>query len=263
MNDGVEITPVPFSSSGGNGRSFGTYVFVLVILGLLGTVGYLMSELNSRRYRIVTEDHHMVVQRGRFLPYGFEHFVPHDDALKAVYAPIPIPTENSDSIPTSNIYDDRADVDRTLFTLMAGWAHQALAHDNPEALQEANGYVERSERLPGLSEEQRKELRILRGDVSYSKGRAMLVELKNLLIQTRNAFQLSVEMGTSRASDAQYWIKNINDRFGLFIDHHDPAASTSISQENTAPGMEKTELPTETSPHVQTHHDLSPPAMAP
>ena len=76
---------------GAIGRFLTTTLVVVLILGLLGAVGYLLSDLNHRRYRINVRDGHMWVERGLFLPLGYVAYAPETPALKDAYAPIAVP----------------------------------------------------------------------------------------------------------------------------------------------------------------------------
>ena len=47
-----------------------------IIIGLGGVVIYLLSDINSRHYRLQTAGSTLVVERGRNMPFGFEPYVP-------------------------------------------------------------------------------------------------------------------------------------------------------------------------------------------
>ena len=83
-------TPAP-SKTTGFFKSLGTWLMILVMLGLSGAVLYLMSDLNRRTYKLAQVGDTMVVQKGRFMPTGFENYQPEETRLRQAYAPIQIP----------------------------------------------------------------------------------------------------------------------------------------------------------------------------
>jgi hypothetical protein len=191
-------------------RAFTVLLVVVLFVGLAGAVVYLLSDINSRRYRVVEKSDQLVVERGRFLPFGFEPFVPTEDPLARAYAPIPLPPATS--LPPSQVYEDRGEVDRLLFSLLAGWARAALGADDRATFDRASRYIARSELLPGVSEEQRVELRTLRADLAYKHGRILVDDSMKMLAEAKRAFELSLRLGTSRPTDAAAQIGNIERR---------------------------------------------------
>ncbi|HET9158923.1 MAG TPA: hypothetical protein VFN91_19775 [Myxococcaceae bacterium] len=69
------------------GRAFTRLVVTLVVLGLLGAVGFLLSQLNARTFTLQVQDGKLLVMKGRMLPVGAEPYRPSDPALAAAYGP--------------------------------------------------------------------------------------------------------------------------------------------------------------------------------
>jgi hypothetical protein len=196
--------------AGGVGGIFRGLLIAVLVCGLLAVVVYLMSEINHRKYRLSPRGDVLVVERGMFLPLGFAEFVPDAPALQDAYAVVPLPP--GQLVTRSEVFDDRTDMDRQLFALLAGWARQRLDDPDPDMFGLAVTYISRCELLPGLSEEQRSELRVLRGNLAYRNGHYLLREAQQRLQQALAEFRLSVALGTSRASDASEWIAEIERR---------------------------------------------------
>lgn len=198
--------------AGGIGRVFAGILAVLVILALGGLVVYLLSDINSRRYRLNSVAGELVVEKGRFFPVGFERFTPRAKALAEAYAPVPMP--EGEYLGQPEVYEDRADLDRALFSLLAGWARNGLQANNAEALGQAAKYIDRCDLLPGLSEQQRQDLRTLRADLAYKHARHLVWRMEEMLHEALAEFRLAKELGTSRPTDADLWIKELESRVG-------------------------------------------------
>jgi len=198
--------------AGGIGRIFATLMAVILIIALAGAVGYLLSDINHRRYRLHAAAGRLLIERGRFLPFGFEPFVPKAATLAEAYAPVTLPAHKKDNPPAPEIFDDRADVDRALFAMLAGWARQGMALNDGAALRSAASYIERSQLLPGLSEQQRVDLKTLRADLAYRTGKTLLTEMVDTLRQAYREFELSERLGPSRPTDAQGWMQDIEEK---------------------------------------------------
>lgn len=195
---------------GGFLRSFGFVVVTLIALGLAAVVGYLLSEINHRRYRLAAHEGQLVVERGRMLPFGFEPFVPASSDLRAAYAPVALPT--GETFGHSEVFEDRADVDRALFAVLAGWVRERLQGSDPEGFTLATELVRRCELLPSLSEEQRAELRTLRADLAFRHGRQLLTDIAAQLGKALEEFKLALQLGTSRQGEARQWIDELERR---------------------------------------------------
>ncbi|MEE8409527.1 MAG: hypothetical protein V3T05_07975 [Myxococcota bacterium] len=229
------------SEAGSAGRAFTVVLSLLAILGLGGAVVYLLSDINHRHYRLGTVEHTLVVERGRMLPIGFKTFEPKAADLVAAYAPIAIPP--GESLGRSEIFEDRADVDRALFSLLASWARERFNSTKPGAFELAAGYVRRCELLPGLSEEQRIELRSMRADIAYKNGRRMLGDVVERLKKARAEFVLAKELGTSRPNDVDMWIADVDRRIRDYHDGLNPMPSDSGSPSPNPDNPEQPGLP--------------------
>lgn len=197
--------------AGSIARTFGLVLVGLVVAALIGVVLYLLSEINRGRYRLAeNEKHELIVQRGAYLPMGFTQFQPEAKDLEECYAPVPIP--EGQGVNTAEVFEDRADLDRALFAVLAGWCRTLLESPAEEDFELARSYVARAELLPGLSEEQRLELRSLRADTAYRNGRRILRGVNEQLDAARRSFEQALRLGTTRPEDARRWIVEIERR---------------------------------------------------
>jgi hypothetical protein len=207
---------VAASERGGVKRFFSTLLSVVLILGLAAAVVYLVSDINRRHYRLVVQNGLLLVERGLFFPTGFGPYIPETDALREAYAPVPVPP--NEVLASSAPLEDRADVDRTLFSLLSGWARSRMEATDIPTLELAASYVKRLEILPGLSEEQRLELRTLRANLAYRNGRRLMDGVVEQLQKAKAALQLAVELGTAHAEEARAAQAEVDRRLTVYRD---------------------------------------------
>ncbi len=203
---------------GGAGRILGIIAALLVVTAMGALVIYLLSDINHRKYKLTVTgggiQDVLVIQRGLRMPMGFEKFVPKADALKEAYTTIKIP--QGQTVETGELFEDRADLDRALFSLLASWSRELFKSSKPQDLGRAAGYIARAEILPGLSELQRQELATLRADMAYRNGKRLLRKVVKLLGEAKTEFELSLTLKTSRKTDAADWIYDIDTRLQSF-----------------------------------------------
>ena len=184
----------------------------IIIVGLSGVILYVLSDFNHRQYRLNSVGTQLRVERGLFMPQGFEVFTPQDESLRSIYASIPIPKGLKLNNP--EIYDDRTDLDRALFGLLSGWTTKLLSSQNPEDFKLAHQYIERCELFPGLSETQHTELKRLRADTSFKKGEHTLEQISAQLQEALRQFQTALELGTTQKSAAEARVEEIKQQLG-------------------------------------------------
>ena len=108
--------------------------------------------------------------KGYLLPAGRQTFKTSDPALAQAYAPIVLPPGKAP--PAEQSFDERGALDQALYDLLAGWARDDIGSGDPGRLERGLGYVERAERLGGVSQVQRQDLAALRGRVRLLRGPA-------------------------------------------------------------------------------------------
>lgn len=202
-------TPPP-SKTKGFFKSLGTWVMLIVMLGLTGAVLYLLSDLNRRTYRLAQVGQTMVVQKGKFLPTGFETYQPDEARLREAYSPITLPT--GEQVPGGQRFEDRTDLDRAMFSILAAWARDQLGNDDLTISSQAADYIQRCILLPGVSEEQRRDIAVLRADLSFRKGQNLLTGIVNQLESAASQFKEAIEQGTSFKGQAQKSLAQVQER---------------------------------------------------
>lgn len=186
---------------GGFVRAFGITLICLGVAALLLLVGYLLSDINHRRYRLAMVAQQLMVEQGRFFPVGYTLYQPDAQPLKEAYSPIPVP--QGESVEAGIPFDDRSEVDRALYVRLAGWARQRLVATDSATLAMGINYVRRLEALPSLSESQRQELRSMRADAAFRQGEGLLQGITLTLHHAASQFALALELGTGHAEQAR------------------------------------------------------------
>lgn len=187
----------------------------LIVLGLATLVVYLVSDLNRRHYRLAAHAGNLVVERGRFFPVGFELYLPDTPLLREAYAPIPVPPD--EVLAPTGTFEDRGDVDRALFGLISGWARGRLEADDSVTSDLAATYVKRLEVLPGLSEDQRAELRGMRAELAYRRGSQLAISVAATLRRAQEAFRQAMTLGSRHSTEAAAWAADIDRRIATCV----------------------------------------------
>jgi hypothetical protein len=151
---------------------------VVVVLGLVGAVGFLLSQLNARTFTIEDQNGSLVVMKGRELPIGSDPYKPADAALADAYAPLPLDGMPLDPALLQQRFTDRDELDRALFEVLQKLALPRVATDDPAALERGFYYMQRADKLGGITPEQRTQLLKLKADVSFYQGRVKLDEAR-------------------------------------------------------------------------------------
>ena len=221
-------TPPP-SKAKGFFKSLGTWMMLLVMVGLIGAVLYLLSDLNRRTYRLAQVGQTMVVQKGKFMPTGFETYQPDESRLREAYAPISLPA--GEKVPGGQHFEDRTDLDRAMFSILAAWAREQLGSDDLTISSQAADYIQRCVLLPGVSEEQRRDIAVLRADLSFRKGQNLLTGIVNQLEAAATQFKEAIEQGTSFQGEAQASLAQVQARIKVLRGEMDAAPEEGTPQE--------------------------------
>ena len=238
-------TPPP-SKTKGFFKSLGTWLMVLVMIGLSGAVIYLMSDLNRRTYRLAQVGDTMVVQKGRFMPTGFENYEPEESRLRQAYAPIRLPA--GERVPGGQLFEDRTDLDRAMFSILAAWARDQLGSDDLTVASQAANFIERCVLLPGVSEEQRRDISVLRADLSFRKGQNLLTGIITQLEAAAAKFREAIEQGTSFQGEAEESLKQVQARIDVL---KGAAAAEQTAEPEAAEGSQEEESGEEAAPKAE------------
>ena len=212
------------TEGGGIVRVFAWFMATLGVVAMLCVVGYLLSEINARRYRLAVADDGIVVERGRYAPLGFERYQPFDEVLRQAYAPIALPP--GETIDVGVVYDERSEVDRALFSRLRTWATSRLQATDAPTLELGIAYVKRLEVLPGLSEEQRHDLRGMRADAALKQGEGLLRGVHQALKQAERLFEQAIELGAVDSERARKGLAECGHKLSVL--QSDPNAQPTV-----------------------------------
>ena len=183
------------------GRAFTRLVVTLVVLGLIGVVGLLLSQLNARTFTLQTQDGKLLVMKGRMLPLGSEPYRPSEPALAAAYAPIDLLGGTAAGLEGAR-FDERDAMDRALFQFLEGLARPRLVSDDPVVLSQGLVTLARMQKLGGITDEQRKTLRSLESEVAFFQARTRLDQARRDIGEAVTQLRLAADSGTRHARAA-------------------------------------------------------------
>ncbi|MBF5042623.1 IF-2 protein [Aggregicoccus sp. 17bor-14] len=190
------------------GRTFTRFLVTLVVLALAGGVLFLLSQLNSRTYRLAHENGQLVVLKGRMLPFGAVPYTPGDARLADAYAPLAVPAGEVQGL-LERRFSDRDELDRALFGVLEALARPRVASDEPARLDEGLTYLRRAEKLSGLTEEQRLSLKKMQADVAYYQARQRLDEARRDIAEALGQLKLAAENRGRQADSANAMITRV------------------------------------------------------
>ena len=183
------------------GRAFTRLVVTLLVLALLGAVGFLLSRLNARTFTLQPQDGKLLVMKGRMLPLGAEPYRPSDPALAAAYAPIDLLGGTAAGLDGAR-FEERDAMDRALFDFLEGLARPRLVSDDPNVLSQGLVALGRMQKLGGITDEQRKTLRTLESEVAFFQARTRLDQARRDVAEAVTQLRLSADSGTRHARAA-------------------------------------------------------------
>jgi hypothetical protein len=173
------------------GRAFTRFTITLVVLALVGTVGFLLSQLNARTFTLEMNGGTLTVLKGRLLPVGSQAYRPSETSLADAYAPLPLDGESLDPSLLQQRFTERDELDRALFDTIQKLAQPRVISDDPAALERGLYYLRRAEKLSGITAEQKMALKRMESDVAYYQARLKLEDARKLvgeaLLQLRAA----------------------------------------------------------------------------
>jgi len=179
----------------------------VVVLGLAAATLYLLAERNSRFYYLVQEGERLVVYRGAWLPSGKRPYLPDDAHTAAIYAPIDLPP-GAGPFPERR-FDERQDLDRALFAILADLAMERIRSEDEARVQEGLLLVERAGRLPGITGEQAKMLRTMHAELAFFEGRAHLERALIELRQSREKLERATEASSGRGRSSLVLLRTV------------------------------------------------------
>ena len=220
------------------GRAFTRLVVTLVVLGLIGAVGFLLSQLNARTFTLQPQDGKLLVMKGRMLPVGSEPYRPSDPVLAAAYAPIDLLGGTAAGLEGAR-FDERDAMDRALFQFLEGLARPRLVSDDPAVLSQGLVVLGRMQKLGGITDDQRKTLRGLESEVAFFQARTRLDQARRDIAEAVTQLRLSADSGTRHARAAHRMLAAVEPAAAVLEDALRRAVYTldSDTGETTTPAV--------------------------
>lgn len=190
-------------------RFFKRLFVSIFLLALAALIFFLLSERNARLFKLeLSESGELTVLRGRHLPMGFTPWTPQDLQLAETYAPFVLDESARSGLDLNRVYDERDALDRALFDAHREAIEQRAGQSDAATLEEVVRLLRRAERLPGLSDDQKRQLRDLQIRTAYFEGRQRLREAGALLQQAISKLRLATEGEKGRYTSAAEGLLN-------------------------------------------------------
>lgn len=184
-------------------RFFKRLFYVLIFLALSALVLFLLSERNSHLFKLeLSEKGTLVVLRGRHLPLGFAPWISQDLQLAQTYAPFELDAAVLTALDLTQVYGERDALDRVLFDLHREAIEQRTGSTDAQKIEEIVRLLQRAERLAGLSDSQKLQLRDLQIRTAFFEGRQRLQEAALLLQKALTKLRLAADGEDSRYTAA-------------------------------------------------------------
>ncbi len=183
------------------GRAFTRLVVTLLVLALLGAVGFLLSRLNARTFTLQQQDGKLLVLKGRMLPVGADPYRPSDPALAAAYAPVDLLGGTAAGLDGAK-FEERDALDRALFGFLEGLARPRLVSDDPAMLSAGLMVLGRMQKLGGITDEQRRTLKGLESEVAFFQARTRLDQARRDIAEAMTQLRLAADSGGRHARSA-------------------------------------------------------------
>ncbi|HZI07584.1 MAG TPA: IF-2 protein [Archangium sp.] len=247
--------------------AFTRLLVTLLILGLGGAVGFLLSQLNARTFTLAQESGHLVVMKGRMLPTGAVPYRPGDARLADAYAPIPLEGRDVSSLMEQR-FTERDELDRALFPVLEGLARPRVQSDEPAVLEKGLYYLRRAELLSGLSEEQRRTLETMKADVAFFQARQKLEQARRDVTEALTQLKLAAESRNRNTQRANQLLTAVGPA-AQALEKALRAVDASLAEPGAAPAPAETARPPpapegqQAAPPPQGTEATTPPAAPP
>jgi len=182
---------------------------VLLLIALVGAVGWLVSERNARTFTLGVENGKLVVLKGRMLPTGADPWTPGDPMLADTYAPIPLEGVTPSQTLLDARFSDRDELDRALFRVLEELARPRIRSDDEKALEQGLYYLRRAQRLTGLSQEQRITLERMQTEVAFYQAKLKLDVARRTVAEAITQLELAANAQGPNAQRAARMVQTI------------------------------------------------------
>ncbi|MFE8600554.1 IF-2 protein [Archangium violaceum] len=221
--------------------AFTRLLVTLLILGLGGSVAFLLSQLNARTFTLAQENGQLVVMKGRLLPTGAAPYRPGDARLADAYAPLS--TEGRDvSALLEQRFTEREELDRALFPVLEGLARPRVQSDDPAVLEKGLYFLRRAELLSGLTEEQRRTLETMKADVAFFQARQKLEQARRDVTEALTQLKIASESRNRNTQRANQMLSVVGPA-AQALEKALRAVDASLAEAGSSPAPSGTGLP--------------------
>jgi hypothetical protein len=182
-------------------RAFRNLVIFSVLVSATSVAAWALSVVNSKTFSLSVVSGKLVVNKGRLMPWGVEPFAPDDPVLAETYGPLDL--EGNTALAVVGVrFADRDELDRAFFQVLELIAKPRVGSDKPGDVAQALAVLRRAEKLRGLSDEQRKSLKHMQGEVAFGLAMVRLDEARRLLDEGIAQLKLASDTDTRHAKAA-------------------------------------------------------------
>ena len=176
----------------------------LLIVGVLsaGAV-FTASTLNQQRIRLNVVNGALTVEQGRFFPVGFQPMATDTDAKMKAYTPIPLRDGMNVTVPVE--FKDRTELDQHLFSLLSAWSKELIARGSGGDVALAEQLIRRSEWIPGVSVQQRREIKSMLADLAFSAAKRQILKAQELMNAASKDLEDATGVNGRFEAEAKQW----------------------------------------------------------
>lgn len=202
--DPSKSLPPPKAASKPRTNWFKVLLNLLVVAALIAAAGIVSSLHNQKKLRLNVESGRLIVEQGKLFPFGFETINPNTDSKSKAYQPIPLRDSMRVDVPIE--FTDRTELDQYLFSLLSAWSKELIASGVAQDVALAETLIERSELIPGVSVQQRREIRSMKADLSFSAAKRLILEAQETLKKAERELRDASSIESRFETEAQAWM---------------------------------------------------------
>ena len=222
---------------------------VLILSLLMAALAVAASLHNQKKLRLNIENGRLIVEQGKLLPFGFQAIDTDTDSKSKAYKPIPLRDSMRVDVPIE--FTDRTELDQYLFSLLSAWSKELIESGSSQDVGLAETLIERSELIPGVSVQQRREIRSMKADLSFSAAKRLILQSKEILKTAERELRDASSVESRFELEAQqwmHWTKHVLELFEKGPALRDDEAPSSSSQPKPVQDLP---LNNETSPKLK------------
>ena len=101
---------------------------------------------------------------------------------------------------------DRAKLDQYLFSLLSAWSKELIESGSSQDVALAESLIERSEHIPGVSVQQRREIRSIKADLSLSAAKRLILESQEIVKAAERELRDATSVESRFELEAKQWM---------------------------------------------------------